>query len=63
MELIPDLEYDMTQAKTDAQEAEILAKFFSEQCPNLATGDSGCPLPLPDNHPTSEFPASANKQY
>ena len=27
-ELFPDLEYDGTQAKTDAQKAEILAKKF-----------------------------------
>ena len=31
-------------------------KKISKQCSNLATGDTGCPLPLPDNHPTFEFP-------
>ena len=35
MELIPDLEYDGTQAKTDAQKAEILANFFLNNAQTL----------------------------
>ena len=45
-------------ATTDLDKATLLANFFAEQCTSASPQEDmpGAPLPLPENHPTFDFP-------
>ena len=45
-------------ATTDLDKATPLADFFAEQCTTASPQEDmpGAPLPLPENHPTFDFP-------
>ena len=57
-EAIPELCTAEYTATTDFDKATLLPNFFAEQCTSASPQEDipGAPLPLPENHPTFDFP-------
>ena len=64
--VLPDPELRDEVATTPLEKANMLAEFFSRQCPSSTedmTNLTVCPYPLPESQPTFESPQYRRRLY